>query len=139
MNTEKNSDPKMIRTAFWVEKLLLNRCDASLDIANCRSRNEFVNEAIRFYIAWLSAERDQDFFAAAIQQTVEGIVRTTENRLARLQFKSAVESAKLAHLIASLTNVDDETLRQLHIRCVDEVKRINGIVTLDDAMHSKKG
>ena len=139
MNTEKNSDPKMIRTAFWVEKLLLNRCDASLDIANCRSRNEFVNEAIRFYIAWLSAERDQDFFAAAIQQTVEGIVRTTENRLARLQFKSAVESAKLAHLIASLTNVDDETLRQLHIRCVDEVKRINGIVTLDDAMHSRKG
>ena len=136
-STENNTDPKMIRTSFWIEKLLLSRCDASLEMANCRSRNEFVNEAIHFYIAWLNAERDQEFFSTALHQMVDGIVRTTENRLARLHFKSAVEAAKLAHLLASLTDVDDEALRQLHIRCVEEVKRINGIVKLEDAMHNR--
>lgn len=139
MSAKKDDLPEMIRTAFWVEKLLLNRCDANLEVARCRSRNEFVNEAIRFYIAWLNAEKDQDFFCEAIRQTMEGIVKTTENRLARLQFKSAVELAKISHTVASLSNVDDETLRQLHIRCIDEVKRINGIVKFEDAVHYQHG
>ena len=137
LSTKKDTD--MIRTAFWVEKILLNRCDANLEVARCRSRNEFVNESIRFYIAWLNGEKDQDFLCEAIRQTMEGIVKTSENRLARLQFKLAVEQAKLAHLIASLSNVDDEALRKLHIRCMEEVKRINGVVKLEDAIRYEQG
>lgn len=135
----KKEETEMTRTAFYIEKLLLTRCDANLDVAHCRSRNEFVNEAIRFYIAWLNAEKDQDFFSEAIRQTIEGIIKTSENRLARLHFKSAVELAKMAHTIASLSDVDDETLRQLHIRCIDEVKRINGIIKFEDAVHFQNG
>ena len=138
MNTNDTTKEKSIRTAFYIEKLLLERCDASLRLANCRSRNEFVNNAIRYYLAKLNADNDQDFLAEVIQKMVTATVHSTENRLARLQFKSAVEAAKLAHLLASLTDVDDEALRQLHIKCVEEVKRINGIVTLDDAIHSRQ-
>ena len=138
MNTNDNPKEKPIRTAFYIEKLLLERCDASLRLANCRSRNEFVNNAIRYYLAKLNADNDQDFLAEVIQKMAAATIRGSESRLARLQFKSAVEAAKLAHLLASLTDVDDETLRRLHVRCVDEVKRINGIVTLDDAVHSRQ-
>lgn len=135
MNAKKDDSPEMTRTAFYIEKLLLTRCDANLEVARCRSRNEFVNEAIRFYIAWLNADKDQDFFCEAIRQTMEGIIKTSETRLARLHFKSAVELAKMAHTIASLSDIDDDTLRRLHIRCVDEVKCINGVVRFEDAVH----
>lgn len=127
-------DTEMIRTAFYLEKILLNRCDASLPLANCRSRNEFVNNAIRFYIAYLNANYDTDFLAKVINEMVSGVIAGAENRIARLQFKEAVELAKLTHILASMGEVDNDTLRRLHIKCVDEVKRINGIVKLEDAV-----
>ena len=103
-----------------------------------RSKSDFAGRAIDWYAGYIAAQDHTDFFADIIYQMVEGTIRGSESRLARLQFKSAVEAAKLAHLLASLTDVDDETLRRLHIRCVEEVKRINGIVTLDDAVHSRQ-
>lgn len=127
-------DTEMIRTAFYLEKILLHRCDASLPLANCRSRNEFVNKAIRFYIAYLNANYDTDFLARVVSETVSGIISGTENRLARLQFKEAVELAKLSHMLASMSDIDEETLRRLHIKCVDEVKRINGVVRFEEAV-----
>ncbi len=30
-------DPEMTRTAFWLDKTLLTRCDLSLSLADCRS------------------------------------------------------------------------------------------------------
>jgi metal-responsive CopG/Arc/MetJ family transcriptional regulator len=130
---------EMTRTAFWIEKNLLRRCDANLEAANCRSRNEFVSEAIRFYIAYLNAEQDQDFLCKAILETVSGIIAGTENRIARMHFKQAVELAKLTHILASMGGVDDETLRRLHIKCVDEVKRINGVIKYEDAAKYQHG
>lgn len=137
--TVPKHDREMTRTSFWLDKLLLKRCDTSLDLANCCSRNEFVNKAIEFYIAYLNANHDTDFLAPVIHQMVSATVRNTETRLARLHFKTVVELAKLAHTVASLADIDDETLRTLHIRCVDEVKRINGVVKFEDAVHYQHG
>ena len=48
-----------------------------------------------------------------------------------LIFKLSVEMAKIMHMIAPLCEIDDEELRQLHEKCVDEVKHINGIIKFD--------
>ena len=137
--TAPKHDRNMTRTAFWIDKLLISRCDASLVLADCRSRNEFVNKAIQFYIAYLNGNNDIDFLAPVLSKMVGGTVHNSEYRLARLHFKTAVEMAKLAHMIASLSKVDDEALRRLHIRCVEEVKRINGVVKFEDAVHYQHG
>ena len=114
-------------------------CDANLKTANCRSRNEYVENAIKFYTAYLSAERDQDFLVEAVAQTVGAIISSTENRIARMQFKEAVELAKLTHMVAPLCDMDDEQLRSLHIACVDEVKKINGALRLEKAAEESRG
>ncbi|MDL2273197.1 hypothetical protein LJC34_01385 [Oscillospiraceae bacterium OttesenSCG-928-G22] len=137
--TAPKHNREMTRTAFYIDKLLLKRCDASLDLAFCRSRNEFVGKAIQFYIAYLNANNDTDFLAHVISQIVGATVRSSETRLARLHFKTAVEMAKMAHTIASLGDIDDDTLHKLHIRCIDEVKRINGVVNFEDAVHYQHG
>ena len=117
----------------------MRRWEAATALSGSRSKSDFAGRAIDFYAGYLAAQEHTDYFAEILTKMVTASVRGTENRLARLHFKSAVEAAKLAHLLASLTDVDDEALRQLHIRCVEEVKRINGVVTLDDAMHGKNG
>ncbi len=55
-----------------------------------------------------------------------------ENRLARMEFKIAVELSMLAHMIAyhSESRIDESTFRKLHAKCAEEVKRLNGAVEL---------
>ena len=125
---------KRERTVIYVTAETAQRWAAATALAGCKSKSDFAGRAIDFYAGYLSAQAHTDFFADIVPKMVSASVRGTENRLARLHFKSAVEQAKLAHLLASVAGVDDETLRQLHIRCVNEVKRINGIVRLEDAV-----
>ena len=98
-----------------------------------------MERAVNFYAGYLSAQNQTDFFAAAVSQTVAGLIAATENRLARLQFKASVELAKLSHMMAAASDIDDDTLRRLHLRCVEEVKRINGVIRLEDAIIFQKG
>ena len=44
-----------VRKAFYVEEELLGQVDALLPQADVRSRNEFVNQALRFYIGYLTS------------------------------------------------------------------------------------
>ena len=131
--------PKKERAAIWFTPETLRRCDAAVILANCRSRSEFAEKAVNHYAGWLSAQHHTNYFAEAVSQMVSGVVASTENRLARLQFKTAVELAKLAHMTAAAGGIDEDTLRRLHIRCVDEVKKINGVVKFEDAVAFQHG
>ena len=68
-----------------------------------------------------------------ITETVKAQIKGTEQRLARLIFKVAVELGKLSHMTAALNDVD-ETLKSLHAMCVTEVRKINGIIDYEDAV-----
>lgn len=61
-------------------------------------------------------------------------INDTEQRLARLLFKVAVEFGKLTHLLAVANDVEDETLRQLLVMCINEVRKINGAIDCEVAV-----
>ena len=65
---------------------------------------------------------------------MEAVVHGSEQRLSRNLFKIAVELGKLAHTIAAANDVDEDTLRELHAMCVDEVRHINGMIDFDSAV-----
>lgn len=69
-----------------------------------------------------------------ITETVKAQIKGTEQRLARLLFKVAVELGKLSHMTATINDVEDETLDKLHTMCVNEVRKINGIIDYEDAV-----
>lgn len=130
--------PTMTRTGFYVEKEVLDWCDRLLSQANVKSRNEFVTEALRFYCGYLSSRQSEDYLLRSLSSVLTGTVQDTENRLARMDFKLAVEISKLAHVIAYTHEVDPEDMKWLHGKCVDEVKRINGAVDFEDAYNYQK-
>lgn len=130
--------PVMTRTGFYVEKDVLDWCDRLLSQANVKSRNEFVTEALRFYCGYLSSRQSEDYLLRSLSSVLTGTVQDTENRLARMDFKLAVEISKLAHVIAYTHEVDPEDMKWLHGKCVDEVKRINGAVDFEDAYNYQK-
>lgn len=125
--------PAMTRTGFYVEKDVLDWCDSLLGQAGVKSRNEFVTEALRFYCGYISSRQSENYLLRALSSVLTGTVQDTENRLARMDFKIAVELSKLAHVIAYTHEVDPEDMKWLHGKCVDEVKRINGAVDFESA------
>ena len=129
-----------VRTGFYIEKKLLEMADSLLTTANVRSRNEFVIEALKFYCGYLQSRQAENYLLQSLSSVLTSTVQDTENRLARMDFKIAVELSMLAHMIAyhSESQIDEATFRKLHGKCVEEVKRLNGAVELDEAYRYQK-
>ncbi|MCQ5144554.1 hypothetical protein [Enterocloster bolteae] len=130
--------PEMRRIGLYLEQEVLDLCDSLLEQANVRSRNEFANEALRFYCGYLTARKAENYLLQSLSSVITGTVQDSENRLARMDFKLAVELSKLAHVIAYTHEVDEEALHKLHLKCLEEVKRINGAVDFEGAYKYQK-
>lgn len=126
-------EAEKVRTDFYIEKEMLKTADGLLATANVRSRNEFVNEALKFYCGYLKSIKAEDYLLQSLSSVLTSTVQDSEKRLARMDFKIAVELSKLSQVIAYTHDVDEESLGRLHAKCVDEVKRINGAVDFEDA------
>lgn len=128
-----------VRKAFYVEEELLGQVDALLPQADVRSRNEFVNQALRFYIGYLTSEKIENYMLTTISSVMHATVKDSENRMARAMYKLAVETSKLSHVIAYSHGVDEQALGNLQAKCAEEVKRINGVVRFEEAYQYQQG
>lgn len=131
-------EAEKVRVGFYIEKELIERADELIEFAGARSRNEFAAEAMKFYIGFLNSRKAEDYLLQSLSSVMTGTVHDSENRLARMDFKLAVEISKLAHVVAYSHDVDEDALRKLHVKCVEEVKRINGAVQFEDAYKYQK-
>lgn len=100
--------------------------------------SEFIEKGILFYIGYLSQQDNLNYISPMITKTVKAQINDTEQRLARLLFKVAVELGKLTHLLAVANDVEDETLCQLLVMCINEVRKINGVIDCEDAVRYQK-
>jgi len=112
---------------------------AAMPLANCRSQNEFVEKALQFYCDYLTASDCTTILPPMYLSALRGTVQDTENRICRLLFKLAVEQDMVMNVLAAGMEIPDEQLRALRGRCVQNVKKTNGSVTLDDAVRYQKG
>ena len=126
-----------VKFALWVYPRTMKDVEVHFKGDNCKSQSEFIEKAIKFYIGYLDEEKGVNYISPMITETVKAQIKGTEQRLARLLFKIAVEHGKLSHMLAA-NDVDDETLRQLHIMCVNEVRKINGIIDYEDAVEYQR-
>ena len=122
-----------VRKAFYIEEDILEQVDSLLQQADVKSRNEFLNQALKFYIGYLTSAKIENYMLSSISSVMHATVKDSENRMARAMFKLAVENSKLANVIAYSQEIDEESMGKLHVRCMEEVKRINGSVKFEDA------
>ena len=125
------------------EVLFKNRLILSISLDTFYSNknhvaSEFIEKAILFYIGYLSQQDNLNYISPIIIETVKAQINGTEQRLARLLFKVTVELGKLTRLLAAANDVDDETLRQLLVMCINEVRKINGTIDCEDAVRYQK-
>ena len=135
----KNEGTTVLYGRDYIEEELLGQVDALLPQADVRSRNEFVNRALRFYIGYLTSEKIENYMLTTISSVMHATVKDSENRMARAMYKLAVETSKLSHVIAYSHGVDEQALGKLQAKCAEEVKRINGAVRFEEAYQYQQG
>ena len=134
----KNENENRIRISIWLKPDVLSRMDGWLEADNCKSRGEFTEKALRFYIGYLTSEDVSEYLSAALVATLRGILADNANRLRCLQFKWCVELNMMAHTVAAHFRADPIDRKELRAFAVDEVKRTNGQISFDKALDTQR-
>ena len=122
------------RTAVWLTPGVIRRMDGWLEEDNCKSRGEFAEKALRFYMGYLATEDTSEYLSRALVDTLRGTLADNENRLRTLLFKLCVEVNMMSHTVAAHFRADPVNRRELRAYAVDEVLRTNGKISFDDAL-----
>jgi len=104
---------------------------------NCKNQNEFIQKAVRFYAGYVSASDNTEFLIFTLLSAIRGTMHDSENRIARLLFKLAVEVSMMAHILAEGVEISDEELHRLRGKCVNEVKRTDGKITFEKIVRAQ--
>lgn len=91
-----------------------------------RSQTQFVERAVDFYLDYLRLKNMGAVLPTAVKSVIDGRLGVFENRMASLLYKLAVEVGMATRGIAENVELDDEYLRELRARSINDVKRTNG-------------
>ena len=130
---------KKVRFALYVNQSALDLVDEYFEKDNCFSKSEFIENAIRFYVSYLSSDTNIPYLSTVVMSTMDSLLKENTNRLSKLLFKLAVELAITMNVVAANQGVDKEVLNSLRGECIKEVKKTNGIFTFDEADNWQKG
>ena len=103
---------------------------------NCRSKNEFVEKAINFYVDYLETQDNQSLLPTALQAALDGRLGRLEDHIARREFTREVELDLLIGIIADAVEVDRDELKRRRAQSVRNVRATNGLISLERRVRS---
>ena len=123
-----------LKITLWLKPGIVRRMDGWLEEDNCKTRREFIERALRFYMGYLATKDTSEYLSRALVDTLRGTLADNENRLRTLLFKLCVEVNMMGHTVAAHFRADPVNRRELRAYAVDEVLRTNGKISFDDAL-----
>ena len=85
---------------------------------NCRSKNEFVEKAVNFYVDYLEAQDNRSLLPTALLTVLDGRLGRLEDHIARREFTREVELDLLIGIIADAVEVDRDDLKRRRAQSV---------------------
>lgn len=103
---------------------------------NCRSKNEFVEKAINFYVDYLEMQDNRSLLPTALLAALDGRLGRLEDHIARREFTREVELDLLTGIIADAVEVDRDDLKRRRAQSVRNVRATNGLISLEKRARS---
>ena len=128
MATEKN------KYTIWMYPETWEKVKELYKEAGCPRKSDFIEQAVRFYVGYITAENKANFLPNMFLSNMRNIVRESDNRNNRMLFKLAVEIAMVENILANLSKYDPLSVERLRGQCIEEVKGINGMMQFEDAV-----
>ena len=121
--------PELTRKEFRVSEVINH---------NCKTRSEFIEKALRFYMGYLGSCDTTEYLSKALVTMIRGTLENHNNRLRSLLFKWCVELNMMCHTIAAHFRADPIDRKELRAYAVDEVKRTNGQISFSNALDTQR-
>ena len=96
-----------------------------------RSLTGFIENAINFYLDYLSANNAGMFLPSSVQSYLDGRLDQMEKRVAALLYKQSVELDMGMSILADCVNLDEAYLRKKRAESAARVKKLNGHLQLE--------
>ena len=90
----------------------------AMPLANVRSQNEFVENALRFYCDYLASQDCFSVLPPMLVSAIRATVQSSETHICRILFKLAVEMDMMMNILAAGMEIPEEQLRELRGRAV---------------------
>ena len=101
-----------------------------------RSKNDFIERAILFYLDHLEAERNGTL-PVAIQSAINGQLGMFEDRMSKLLFKQTVEMDMALSALLAYLKINPDYLKKLRAESVKNVKATNGRVSFEQKVQEQ--
>ena len=131
----ENSTQDEIKTRIplWLYPSTIQTIDKMMPLDNCKSRSEFLEKAALFYAGYVAGKDAASFLPTALVSALRATVTESEKHICRMLFKLTVELDMMMNVLAAGLSLQTDSLHGLRNKCVQEVSRTNGQITLKDA------
>ena len=123
---------EMKRVCLYLPTEIIEMCDGNLSLAEAKSRNQFIIDAVKLYDCVLHKDVNTNLLTPAFESVIGARLDLTEYRLSQIIFKLAVEMAYTMNILAGAFELESEKLELMKDRVLYEVKLINGAINLKD-------
>lgn len=104
--------------------------------AGCRSKNQFVERAVNFYVDHLAVQDDSGMLPKAVLSSLDGRLGIFEDRLASLLYKHSVELDMVMGILADTYELTEEEMRRRRTDSVRNVKQTNGRLSFEQKVRA---
>lgn len=129
----------MKRVSLYCPKEIIALCDSDLNLAEVKSRNQFIIDAIKLYDCYLHKDINTDLLTPAFETVIDSRLDLTEYRLSQTIFKLAVEMACTMNVFAGAFKIEPEKVRNMKHRVIREVKSLNGAIDFESIVKYQNG
>lgn len=101
---------EMKRICLYLPIEIIEMCDGDLSLADAKSRNQFIIDAVKLYDCVLHKEVNTNLLTPAFESVIGARLDLTEYRLSQIIFKLAVEMAYTMNILADAFELEPEKL-----------------------------
>ena len=130
--SEKKRHTLWIDDEIWQDLLSLYKSD------NCSTQNEFVENALQFYIGYLNTKNAGAFLPEALSSMLQGTLDYYTGRICSVLFKQGVDIHVMSEIISFDTDMDESDYERLRGKAIRDMKRTNGRISFKDALDFQK-
>ena len=119
------------RTAFWLDKELLARCDTCWKANGYSSRNEFVNRAIEHYITQVTLDKADEVMVNSLSKAIAKATDDSAVKISKGLFRYAVGQEMILRILARQFGIRAEQVDRLRGQAIKSVRSTRGKVSLE--------
>ena len=120
-----------------------SRCDGQTgwnDKNRWQQKSKWVYWKSNYVLWWVqSFNVGNQYLPVAISSAVQGTVKSSEDRISKLLYKNTVELSMVMNVLSAIADVDNDTLKKLRVKCMNEVKATNGKISFEEINKYQKG